>query len=227
MPGPIRIAVGTAIIALASLGGQFARPLGGDSGSGVWAAAPSSSPVTSPVDTSGWLAFTSARHGFSLRYPLDWIARQATAPWMYGDPVDHDLPNDRATDELDGPVDGVFWLASQAIPAAAASADPGIATEPTCWPPIAQWPEVRLADTVAHYHGGPDCGFWETQIVDGGRLYAFASTDSVPLDLYLAVMSTITLDPAAADDTPVSTPVPSVPVPSPGPTGFTTARPST
>ena len=77
-----------------------------------------------------------------------------------------------------------------------------------CWPPIAEWPVIHLLAVDAHYHGGANCGFWETQIVAGGRLYAFASSNDVPLDVYKAVMSTVTLDPAAADDTPVGSPAP-------------------
>ncbi len=208
MYGSFRFAVGTAIIALASvvISPSSARSAEGSSGGPT--ILPSPPPAATPIDTNGWLPFTSARHGFSLRYPPDWIARTATAPWIHGDPVDHDLPNDRATDELDGPVDGAFWLASQAIPPAAASADPGDASDPACWPPIADWSQVPLADTVARYHGGPGCGFWETQIVDGGRLYAFAANGRVPLEMYLAVMPTVVLDPTAADDTPASTPAP-------------------
>jgi hypothetical protein len=224
MSASFKLAVGTAIIALVFAGGLVLRPLGSDTGGGGMAPAPSgspgpsASPLPSPIDMTGWLTFTSARHGFSLQYPAAWFARTATAPWVYGDPVDHDLPNDAATDELDTPTGGVFWLASQPIPPADASADPGDPNDPNCWPSIADWPVIHLRDVDAHYHGGANCGFWDTQIVAGGRLYALASSNDVPLDVYKAVMSTVSLDPAAADDTPVGTPAPlASPRPAPSP----------
>jgi hypothetical protein len=224
MTAPFKIAVGTALVALAFAGGLAVQPLGSDTGNGGLSPAPSgspgpsTSPLPSPMDMTGWLPFTSARHGFSLRYPATWFVRKATAPWVFGDPVDHDLPNDAATDELDTPTGGVFWLASQPIPPADASADPGDPNDPTCWPPIAEWPVIHLREVDAHYHGGANCGFWETQIVAGGRLYALASSNDVPLDVYKAVMSTVTLDPAAADDSPATSSV-SLGSPSPLPSG--------
>jgi len=208
MSASFKLAVGTAIIALVAAGGLALRPLGTDTGNGGFTPAPSISPLPSPIDKTGWLTLVSARHGFSIQYPAAWFARKATAPWVYGDPVDHDLPNDVATDELDDSQGGKFWFASQPIPPAEASADPADPNDPTCWPPIAQWPVIHLQAVDAKYHGGRACDFWETQIVAGGRRYAFAANGDVPLDVYKAVMSTVTLDPAAADDTPVGSPSP-------------------
>ncbi len=212
MSAAFRLAVGTAVIALVFAGGLVLRPFGssveGDKPVPSSSPGPSASPLPSPIDMTGWLTFTSARHGFSLQYPAAWFARTATAPWVYGDPVDHDLPNDSATDELDTRTGGAFWLASQPIPPADASADPGDPTDPACWPPIADWPTLQLKDVDAPYHGGRSCDFWEVQIVSGGRRYAFAASGVVPLETFKAVMSTVTLDPAAADDTPLATPSP-------------------
>jgi hypothetical protein len=212
MPGPLKLAVATAVIVLAFAGGIVLRPLGSDSGGALAptpsdSAGPSASPLPSPIDTSAWVPFTSARHGFSLRYPARWRARQATVPWDFNSPVDHDLPGDPAVDELFAD-DGVFWLASSPVTPAEASDDPGGTADTTCWPPIAEWPVIHLRDVDAHYHGGRACQFWETQIVVDGRLYALAASGYMPLDVYEAVMATVRLDPSAADDTPVATPTP-------------------
>ena len=188
---------------------------------GTGSASPSPSlsvrPAATAIDTTGWLPFTSTRHGFTLRYPTDWTARHATAPWTYGSAVDHDMPADPATDELDMPDGGVFWMASRAIPTTTTGdqwwADYARSDGPVrpCWPALSDWQPIAFGDLVGAYHGGlQECGFTEAIIVVDGRAYAFAAGGPdrgiVDLATFKAVLSTVTLDPAAADDTLVAIP---------------------
>ena len=224
MPGTLKLVAAPAILALALASSGLLGPRAADVGS---APIPSLSPSPSaqPIDTTGWLTFTSDRHGFSLRYPADWTTRHATAPWVRGG-IDHDMPGDPATDELDLPDGGVFWLASTALPASVpvdqwldqyARANGPVRT---CWPALADWQPIAFGDLAGAYHGGlAVCDFTEAVILDGGRAYAFAAAGGADgvgdLDLFKAVLSTAVLDPASAVDTPAESPSPGPASPSP------------
>src|SRR3954451_14054593 len=92
MPVTLRLTFGAALLALALIGsglvlvprtsnqgGVGGSPTATASAVPSVSASPSASPTVAgtPIDTTGWLPFTSARHGYSLRYPADWTARHA------------------------------------------------------------------------------------------------------------------------------------------------------
>jgi hypothetical protein len=177
-------------------------------------ASPSSSPAPSPVDTSLWKAFTSKRHGFSMRYPGDWILGPATAPWPAGTPeagppdpmLDWFSPNPVADPTT------WFWVTSQPVPASTTSLkwltdDESLGPRtPYCFPAPADMEQTTIGGQKAWIRGGvPGCGFTDAIVFAGGRVYILTGYKGSFFDrtLFQAFVSTVTFNPSKADDTPL------------------------
>jgi hypothetical protein len=166
-------------------------------------------------------AFTSVRHGYSLRLPASWTVEPASAPWPAG--TEAPGPPDPRLDQFTDPADSTrpFVVVSQ--PLASGTMPDGWLTAyeasapqmpNSCWPVPAQMERITVSDQPAWVHGGaPNCGFTEAVTFAGGRAYeltAYYPVGAVPIDrrLFDAVLATVALDPAAADDTPVASAAP-------------------
>jgi hypothetical protein len=194
-------------------------------------AAPTPSPT--PINPATWKTFTSARHGETMRYPSDWTATAATAPW----PVGSDAPtppnpmldaftapggNGSAFVVVSQPTNGVpdaSWLATYEQTGAAKF-------PPACWPSADKMEQRMLIGGLpAYIHGGIyGCAFTEAIAFSGGRVweltaYADPSTlTNAVFDraLFDAFLSAVTLDRTKVNDLPVRavSPQPSSPAPS-------------
>jgi hypothetical protein len=177
-------------------------------------AAPSTSPAASPIDTSAWKAYTSKRHGFSMRYPGAWILGPATAPWPAGT-----LPAGAGDPMLDwlSPDPGAefmttFDVTSQPVPAGTTSQKWLTDYESSgprttyCFPAPADMEQTIIGGHPAWVHGGvPGCGFTEAIVFAGGRVYLLNGYSGSFFDraLFRAFVSTVTFSPSKADDTPL------------------------
>jgi hypothetical protein len=197
----------------ATVGGPQPSPTSSATASATADASPSTSPAASPVDTSLWKAFTSKRHGFSMRYPGDWILGPATAPWPPGtlpagppDPMlDWFSPNPVADPTT------WFWVTSQALPAGTTGLkwltdDESFGPRtPYCFPAPADMEQTIIGGQKAWIRGGvPGCGFTEAIVFTGGRVYVLAGYKGSFFDrtLFQDFVSTVTFSPSKADDTP-------------------------
>ena len=232
MSMPIRFAAGIAVIAVlavASLALLNRGPAIGNSPGPTLSASPIASPSGSapathtprpsstPIDPTAWTPFTSVRHGYSARYPADWALTPATAPATLANLTgavaavfDHFKSSGAPADE--------FLGVSTKLPSGMSEADwiaayrqPVVDTYgASCFPPPDQWKPVTVDGHLGGLYIG--CNYVEsTTFVDGrayiftlGRPLGFPATAATE-DLLRAFLSTVTVDPAAADDTP-STP---------------------
>ena len=231
MSMPIRLAAGIAVIAVLGVAG-FAWLNRGPAIGNSPGPTPSASPIASPsigaaptptprpsptpIDPTAWTPFTSARHGYSARYPGDWVLTAASAPATLADLTgavaavfDHVKSPAAPADE--------FLGVSTRLPAGMSQADwiaayrkPVVdAYGASCFPPPDQWKPVTVDGHMGGLYVG--CNYVEsTTFVDGrayiftlGRSLGFPATAATE-DLLRAFLSTVTIDPAAADDTPVT-----------------------
>jgi hypothetical protein len=173
--------------------------------------APSPSATSAAIDTSGWISFTSRRHGETLRYPAGWTATAASEPWTAGldltDPMQDafSLPTNGdegfsvVSQRLPSGETGLAWLTGYELQGATYYA--GVKQ---CWPAPADMEHTIVAGEPAWVHGG--CGFIEAITFVGDRIYVLQLWNSYDRPLLDAFLSTITLAPANADDTPVAHP---------------------
>jgi hypothetical protein len=221
-----------AAVAVVAIGGTLLinRPSSNQvGGPSVASASPSASPSFLPqasaainsIDTSTWKTFTSARHGITVRYPADWSATKATAPWPAGvDPVPSDPRHPADPTILDtfrSPgTDVSFFVASQPLPtgvtnllwltnyeAAGVARDPA---NPECWPTPAKMARATVDGLPAWTSTG--CGTNDAFIFAGGRVFLILESADpfYNYPLFEAFLSTVAFDPAQADDTPVARP---------------------
>jgi hypothetical protein len=167
-------------------------------------------------------AFSSARHGYRIGLPAAWTATPASAPWPAGSeaagPPDPML--DIATDPgrpgmslvgvsqpLATGLTSDEWLTAYERSAPSMPAD--------CWPAPALMETSTIDGQAAWIHGGlATCGFTEALVFAGGRVYEFSAyfpAGGIPMDrdLFDALLGTVKLDPAAADDSPAASARPS------------------
>lgn len=231
MSMPIRLAAGIAVIAVLGVAGIALLNRGPAIGNSP-GPTPSASPIASPsegapatqtprpsptpIDPTAWTPFTSARHGYSARYPGDWTPIPATAPATLADLTgalpavfDHFKTSGAPADE--------FLGVSTKLPSGMSEADwiaayrqPGVdAYGASCFPPPDQWKPVTVDGHMGGLYVG--CNYVEsTTFVDGrayiftlGRPLGFPATAATE-DLLRAFLSTVIVDPATADDTPVT-----------------------
>jgi hypothetical protein len=183
---------------------------------------PSASPLTGSVDTSAWTPFTSARYGVTVRYPTDWTATAATAPWLAGaNPADSRDPHDPMLDTFTSPIGPTFAVASQPLPPgvsgaawlASHEASGPVGDPSVCWPAPAEMERTTVDGLPAWIRTG--CGSTEAIVFAGGRAYDLVAAVDPTLNrpLFDAFLSTVTFTPATADDTPLAPDRPS-PTPS-------------
>jgi hypothetical protein len=209
-----RVLAGTMAVAVIAIGGFLVLRPGGTVGGPNPSPSPSASAAASPIDTSVWKAFTSNRHGFSMRYPGDWIVGPATAPWPIGT-----QPAGQGSSMVDwfSPNPGIenptwFDVTSQPVPAGMTSRtwltnyeSYGPRT-PYCFPAPADMEQMTIGGQNAWIHGGvPGCGFTEAIVFAGGRVYLLNGYEGSFFNraLFQAFVSTVTFSPSNADDTPL------------------------
>ena len=181
-----------------------------------------SSPAPSPADTSTWVRFTSNRYGYSMCIPPDWTVTSGAVPWL---PITSDPDATGAEDIFVAPAPDTSRLnvTSALLPAGmsedqwlasyVANLPPGWPKE--CWPDPPNWGRVTVDGYPGAIHGGmSDCNFTEALVFVDGRLYEIAVTPN-PNSLtskvfdwgqFYAFLDTVKLDPAAADDSPATSP---------------------
>jgi len=166
--------------------------------------------------------FTSPRHGYHISYPPNWRVQPATAPWPAG--VAGASPPNPMLDVFTDPADPMrsFVILSQPL-ANGVTPDAWLATYEAsapsmpadCWPAPAQMERTTIDGQPAWIHGGlPICSFTEAISFAGGRVYELTSYfplagTPLPRDLFDALLTTVTFDPSAADDSPAASPRPS------------------
>jgi hypothetical protein len=104
-----------------------------------------------------------------------------------------------ASQRLPGGVTDVGWLTS--YEASGAAHDPSNAQ---CWPAPANMARVSVDGQPAWVSTG--CGWNDAFIFAGGRVYNISETSDpfYNYPLFKAFLSTVSFDPARADDTPVA-----------------------
>jgi hypothetical protein len=167
------------------------------------------------LDTATWVSFTSSRHGFSIKHPSNWVVTPATAPWLLG--TEAPQPPSAELDSFLGAAGSLqsFVVVSQPLATSVTSSAWLVAYEQSapqmpaaCWPPAAAMEQSTIDGQPASIHGGlTNCGFTEAIVFAGGRAYeltAYFRPGGTPVDraLFDALLATVTLDPAAADDSP-------------------------
>ena len=224
MNGYARVLAGIAAVAVIAVAGLFlfnrapAPNVGGPSpttSASTSPSAPTALPAPTPIDTTTWAPFTSSRHGETMRYPSDWIAAAATAPWLPGKPAPG--PPNAILDAFTAPGANAraFVVVSQPLPKATTGAA-WLATyestnasnfPPQCWPVPAEMEKATVSGQPAWVHGGiAGCGFTEAIVFAGGRIYelsAYANptlTGQFDRALFDAFLSTIQIDPSKAND---------------------------
>ncbi len=181
-------------------------------------AAPTNTPTPS-IDTTGWVAFTSSRHGFTISYPAAWTVAPATEPWPTGVGAEAPGPPSPELDELKDPAGSVtsFVVVSQPL-AGGRTPDAWLTNyeqsaplmPQACWPAPAAMERITIGGQPGWIHGGiATCGFTEVVTFAGGRIYEFTAyftPGRTPVDrgLFDALIGSVTLNPSAADDTPVA-----------------------
>jgi hypothetical protein len=181
--------------------------------------AATASPAPTPVDPSGWTPFVSDRHGITFRVPPGWSLVKATGPWIW-QPADPG-PSNAAADRAVGPQNQAFVVASQRLPAGMSEDEwwvDYLSADTTgmpagCFPATrAGYEPVDVSGKPGFLHGGlGQCNFTEVIVVVEGRAYQLTAyvNLTVPNGLrfdravFDAWLSTVTFDPASADDTPV------------------------
>jgi hypothetical protein len=204
------------LVAVVAIGGG-AYLLGQRSGVGgiaptpvVSPTAPSPSPSavaaantpTPSVDTSSWLAFTSANYGFSISYPSNWTTQPGAGHWAYA------KPDDAAID--------IFWSSSgwpeltgfeTKIPVGmtadsflqAFTAD---AMVHACYPPKNLWIQTTVDGHPASIaYAGCNEHFYSAEgiVVIGKRIWIF-DLYGPDRSLIVPFLSTVHIDPTAVVD---------------------------
>ena len=158
--------------------------------------------------------FTSARHGYSVRYPAGWTVQPATASW----PPNVFLPvGNPGLDQLSKPGVARLVVASQRL-GSGQTEDDWLAAyfHPyqgglRCSDDRSTWPRLPISG-ASGYLDADACGWpaegrvsepdvWFDAIVfSGGRVYQIGLDGNVDRAAFQAILATVTLDPSAAID---------------------------
>ena len=206
-----RALAGIAAVAVVLVGGVLLLRPGSNTGVGgpppSAPAGPSGTPSGSALAVPALTdTFTSARYGFSVRYPSGWTVKDATKPWSrvgentWGSGINDELSN--ATARFSG--------ASQAL-AAGQTADQWVSAyangaDPSSWPPLTIGGQAGKID----YDGVPAAGgtiapgglMYDAVVVVGNRAYNFNMDGNVDRATFDAFLATVVFDPASAADLP-------------------------
>lgn len=193
--------------------------IGRSTGPGNTVATPSPSPSASttasspPVDTTAWTDFTSGLSGFSARYPTGWAVTPATTIATLADLTSAGTAFDHFKSATP-PADELLGVSSK-LPVGMAQADWIAAYRkpvvdqfgPGCFPPPDQWQPVTVDGHAGGLYVG--CNYVESMTFVQGRAYIFTlarltgfSPNAATEALLRAFLSTVTIDPAAAVDSP-------------------------
>jgi hypothetical protein len=243
--GMTRLALAAAAVVAVAVGGLYvfnrgpSGPGGPPTPTPSPAPSPSSSAGTDLLDVSTWTAFTSSRYGFSAKYPATFVAAPSKEAWR--------MPN-AGGGMFDGfrSTGAVTWLngVSMLLPAGVTRDDwydeyrrdmveDDVPWEPeTCFTPREDWISTTVDGNAADLR--VSCAAMEAFVFVAGRVYAFGAygyDGIVPpttepgvsdelRDLFELWLTTITIDPASAVDSP--SPAPTVaPSPTQPPVSFT------
>jgi hypothetical protein len=232
MNGYVRALAGIAAVAVIAVGGliffnrapapNVGAPSPTPSASATPSSTPSATPAPTPIDPTTWTPFTSTRHGETMRYPSDWIATAATAPWPIG--AEGPVPPNPMLDVFAAPGGTdtpTFVVLSQPLPKGTTSTkwlanyeSTNAASFPAqCWPAPAAMEKATVGGLQAWVHGDKQgCGFTEAIVFAGGRVYELSAygngsfTGQFDRALFDAFLSTIKIDPSKADDRPAASP---------------------
>jgi hypothetical protein len=229
--GPIRLAtpivlivaallmialVGTAILA-GSSGRDESSPLAGlplSSTSPSPSPTPTPVPTPRPLDTSVWRPFVSPHYGLTVSAPADWTTKPATIAWD----LDQDQLHQYAPMDLLESPDGAkpFAAYGMVIPQGMTSDEfieayraPNVNRDPYCFPPPSTWEHVLIDGHIA---GLIDtCYYTEAIVIVDHRVYIFTGFTGLAVDreLFDLLLSTVRLDPSAANPSFAPTPSPS------------------
>lgn len=208
-----RLLAGAAAIAVVLVGGVLLLRPGSNSGIGgptpSVTASPSATPSASASNSASAAValtetFTSARHGFSVHYPLGWTVKDATKPWSFfgtnswGSGINDELNS--ATQRFSG--------ASQAL-AVGQTADQWM-TAYANGGPTSSWQPVTVGGQAGKitYDGGPAAGgtispggvMYDAVVVSRGRAYNFNMDGKVDRPTFEGFLATVTFDPSSAND---------------------------
>lgn len=178
------------------------------------APSPGSSAATGSIDTSAWIAFTSARYGFSARYPGGWTAIAARTSWQIvptTDPLDSTSTRSWV-DSFASPDGPIFAVVSQPLPAGV-SAEQWLAgfegagatkAFPECWPVPSAMTRLTVDGVPGWVRTG--CGATDVFAFVGGRVYDLWVEIDPTLNrpLFDAFLSTVRFTPWTAHDGPAS-----------------------
>ena len=234
MPYPIRIAAVLAIVTVVGLAALNVI------GNGPWIGGPST-PTPSmqpsvtpqrasfePLDTNGWVGFSSIRHGYEARRPDTSVFNGADAPLTFeflasrnGEPF---LAGDQRFVQVFDDMYDTFHAAGALYPIIGATSTrlPDGMSEgawlgvygqaespriPGCLPSLDQWQSILVDGVSGGVYSG--CGYHEVLVFAGGRAYTFTITRGMggaggddDVRLLLTFVSTVMLHPERADDSP-------------------------
>jgi hypothetical protein len=177
--------------------------------------APGPASTASPADAGGppvlTRTFTSPLHGYSVQYSGEWTATPATETWGAGVVLQWGSP---ALDELRGS-EARFVGASQPLLAGQTAEEwlqafsaGSCLGDPSNWHPVSIGTVDGLIDADGCDAPGAPLGkggqLFDAVVVFDGRAYDFTMDGQVSHADFVAVLATVTLNPAAAVDTSAS-----------------------
>jgi len=181
------------------------------------------------INTATWLAFSSTRHGYDIRYPSDWQAIAAKSPLTFellstheflrgGDSRISLMFNDPIYDSFGrfGSSGGYPWVAAASTPIPDGMSEdqwlavygrPYLEEREDCVPPRDEWEPVSVDGVPSGMY--VSCGGIEAATFVFGRVYTFTVVvgmsgirEERDRNLLRAFLSTVELHPELADDTP-------------------------
>jgi hypothetical protein len=214
MPTAFRLAAAVAIVALVvgagalvtkNVAGPSSTPPGATSPVATATVTPSN--ATAPIDTTAWSTFVSKRYGLSFGVPPTWTVEPAhrSGPGIAADEADapgavalfsaNSGPFPQGLDESAG------WAAYEAT----------LGSGPTACDPHAPnaFSTMLIDGHFAHvFDVRAACGYGRAVLFTGGRIYVLTAIpmgrggtiDAIDHSLFMAWLSTVRIDPAAADD---------------------------
>jgi hypothetical protein len=212
MPSSIRLLAVAAVLAVAGASALLLAS-GQPDPPPAWSVAPSGPAVTpasttGAIDTSRWVAFTSARYGYTIRHPADWETTAASRQWtLEQDRTDWISPaQDRIIDEEASYPIG--WHGFAVDLPAGSSADQwidaffeGTTAASGCLVLAADMPSI----TVGGYHGKladqQACDDTIAFVFVQPRMYVFTIGRENQVALFKAFLSTVSFEAGAAGRT--------------------------